>query len=262
YVEHEQKGLAGLAKELGEALQKDLSHLGSNAREQLEKLRNSLSLPRGYQLAGVPHMGNEASYLFKNMSKELKESLDGLKSKLDNVMKSSSGGSGGKPPGSKGTVDVGTPPRYGDRRISDTLYKKIRRKTPSKELQDTVNEGVQLPMDDPVLRGKKITSRLEPDHIVSLDNIARMENYDKLTFEQQVKVANNRENFIGLSRSANGSKQNKTYEQWTHYKKGTPDEIEVDPVFRKKMMEREKEMEKILQKQIDDMANQNRQNGG
>ncbi|RJG14755.1 hypothetical protein DQX05_30170, partial [Paenibacillus thiaminolyticus] len=73
YVENEQKGLAGLAKEFGEALKKDLSHLGSNAREQLEKLRNSLNLPPGYQLAGVPHMGNEASDLFKNMSKELKE---------------------------------------------------------------------------------------------------------------------------------------------------------------------------------------------
>ncbi|WCF06479.1 HNH endonuclease [Paenibacillus thiaminolyticus] len=92
YIENEQKGLAGLAKEFGEALKKDLSHLGSNAREQLEKLRNSLNLPPGYQLAGVPHMGNKASDLFKNMSKELKESLDGLKSKLDNVMRSSSGG--------------------------------------------------------------------------------------------------------------------------------------------------------------------------
>ncbi|MEB9897314.1 zincin-like metallopeptidase toxin domain-containing protein [Bacillus cereus] len=105
YVEHEQKGLAGLAKELGEALQKDLSQLGSNAREQLEKLRNSLNPPPRYQLAGASHMGNEASDLFENMSKELTESLEGLKSKLDNVMKSSSGGSDGKPPGSKGTGD-------------------------------------------------------------------------------------------------------------------------------------------------------------
>ncbi|BFH13031.1 hypothetical protein WJ0W_002612 [Paenibacillus melissococcoides] len=83
YVEHEQKGLAGIAKELGEALQKDLIHLGSNAREQLEKLRNSLSLPPSTQFAGIPH---------ENAGNGLKESLEGLKSKL-NVMKSSSGGS-------------------------------------------------------------------------------------------------------------------------------------------------------------------------
>jgi hypothetical protein len=87
YVENEQKGLAGLAKEFGEALKKDLSHLGSNARGQLEKLRNSLSLQPGYQFAGVPHIGNAGN--------GLKESLEGLKSKLDSIMKSSSGGSGG-----------------------------------------------------------------------------------------------------------------------------------------------------------------------
>ncbi|BFH16815.1 hypothetical protein WJ0W_005033 [Paenibacillus melissococcoides] len=37
-------------------------------------------------------MGNEASDAFRNAGNGLKESLDGLKSKLDNVMRSSSGG--------------------------------------------------------------------------------------------------------------------------------------------------------------------------
>jgi len=38
----------------------------------------------------------------------------------------------------------------------------------------------------------------------------------------------------------------------THYKKGTPDEIEVSPDFRSKMITRERQIERILQKQIDD----------
>ncbi|MDR4166531.1 hypothetical protein FO494_19410 [Bacillus paranthracis] len=38
----------------------------------------------------------------------------------------------------------------------------------------------------------------------------------------------------------------------THYKKGTPDEIEVSPDFRSKMITREKQIERILQKQIND----------
>ncbi|MFB6367907.1 hypothetical protein ACFCP7_28550, partial [Paenibacillus elgii] len=49
-------------------------------------------------------MGNEGlSDTFKNTGNALKETLEGLKDKLDNVMKSSSGGSGGGHPPSKGT---------------------------------------------------------------------------------------------------------------------------------------------------------------
>ncbi|MFB6367973.1 hypothetical protein ACFCP7_29005, partial [Paenibacillus elgii] len=54
YVEIEQKGLAGIAKEFEEALKKDLRHIGSNVREQLEKLGNSLSLPPKHQYANIP----------------------------------------------------------------------------------------------------------------------------------------------------------------------------------------------------------------
>ncbi|WII35817.1 hypothetical protein [Paenibacillus thiaminolyticus] len=67
-------------------------------------------------------MGNEASDLFKNMSKELKDGLDGLKNKLDNVMKSSSGGSGGTgKPSSGDRVAVPKPPKqvgYGETDLS------------------------------------------------------------------------------------------------------------------------------------------------
>ncbi|WP_371367072.1 hypothetical protein SRRS_11820 [Sporomusa rhizae] len=147
--------------------------------------------------------------------------------------------------------------RYGERKISDKEYNELRQKTPTKELQDKVNEGVQLPMDDPALPGKTITNRLEPDHIVSYEKITRMDGFEKLTPEQRLKVINNQDNIEGLSRSANGSKQDKSYEEWTHYKKGKPDEIEVDPAFRKRMMEKEKDLEGKLQNQIDDFNKQN-----
>ena len=39
-----------------------------------------------------------------------------------------------------------------------------------------------------------------------MKNIAKMENFDKLTKEQQLKVLNNEENFLGLSEAANKSK--------------------------------------------------------
>ena len=85
-----------------------------------------------------------------------------------------------------------------------------------------------------------------------MDRIASMDGFGNLTEKQQLEVLNNPENFTGLSKSANTSKQSKSYEEWTHYKKGTPDEIEVSLDFRSKMITREKQLERILQKQIDD----------
>ncbi|MDI6678067.1 hypothetical protein QMA02_19710 [Bacillus wiedmannii] len=75
---------------------------------------------------------------------------------------------------------------------------------------------------------------------MSMDRIASMEVFGNLTEKQQLEVLNNPENFTGLSKSANTSKQSKSYGEWTHYKKGTPDEIEVSPDFRSKMFTREK----------------------
>ncbi|AZQ47095.1 hypothetical protein EJW27_10900 [Bacillus albus] len=85
-----------------------------------------------------------------------------------------------------------------------------------------------------------------------MERIASMDYFGHFTGKQQLEVLNNPENFTGLSKSANTSKQSKSYEEWTHYKKGTPDEIEVIPDFRSKMITREKQLERILQKQIED----------
>ncbi|OFE02251.1 hypothetical protein BWGOE13_00310 [Bacillus mycoides] len=85
-----------------------------------------------------------------------------------------------------------------------------------------------------------------------MDKIESMDDFGNSTKKQQLKVLNIPENFTGLSKSANTSKQSKSYEEWTHYKKGTLDEIEVSPDFRSKRITREKHLERILQKQIDD----------
>ncbi|WPU97476.1 hypothetical protein SNE26_15730 [Mucilaginibacter sp. cycad4] len=148
-------------------------------------------------------------------------------------------------------------PRYGERRITDERYKKLRRQTPSQEIRDMVNEEVQLPMPDFALPGLEITKSLHADHIVSMDNITSMEGFDKLTDPQQLAVLNNKDNFIGLSETANTSKGSKSYEEWTRYKKG---DIDVDPDFRNEMMQREQETAPKLQKQIDDFVSENERN--
>ena len=85
-----------------------------------------------------------------------------------------------------------------------------------------------------------------------MDKITKMDGFGKLTKEQKLEVLNNPENFIGLSKSANTSKGSKSYEEWTHYKKDKPGQIEVDPDFRNEMIKREKELERKLQQQIDE----------
>jgi hypothetical protein len=140
-------------------------------------------------------------------------------------------------------------PRYGERRISDELYDELRDLTPTKEIRDLVNKDKTFPMDDPALPGKQITKKLHADHIVPMDKISRMEGFEKLTKQQQLEVLNNPDNFIGLSESANTSKGAKSFEEWTTYKK---ENIQVDPEFRRTMIEREGQIEGQLQKQIDD----------
>jgi len=169
---------------------------------------------KGFAIAGVGNVSGGGQY-------SLKEAYQYMESKVV-----------------KGTGDIGTQPRYGERRISKELYDELRDGTP-----------------DPAIPGKYITDRLQADHIVSMKNIAKMENFDKLTKEQQLKVLNNEKNFLGLSEAANKSKGAKPYSDWTIYKK---EKIEVDPKFREEMIKKEKELEMKLQKQIDDFVEGNK----
>lgn len=139
--------------------------------------------------------------------------------------------------------------RYGDRRISDDLYKELRGETPTPQLRDKVNEGISLPMRDPAIPGKEVTSRLEADHIVSMDKIAKMEGFEKLTREEQIALLNYEDNFTGLSKSANSSKGSKSFEEWIMYKK---EGIPIDSVYRERMIRIEKELEVRIQQIIDE----------
>ncbi|WP_260445284.1 pre-toxin TG domain-containing protein [Listeria booriae] len=150
----------------------------------------------------------------------------------------------------KNLDEVTTGPRYGERRISDELYDELRECTPTPELRNKVNEGVELPMSDPAIPGKEIVKRLEADHIVPMDKITKMEGFEQLTKEEQLSILNYEENFTGLSRSANASKGSKSFEEWTIYKK---EGIPIDPVFREKMIGLEKDLGIKLQQMIDDI---------
>ncbi|WHX50300.1 hypothetical protein QNH46_06440 [Paenibacillus woosongensis] len=196
----------------------------------------------------------DGSYELINESGKVVKKIDGLPSAINEL---------GVKIG-KGNGEVGTPPRYGDRQISQEEYDILRDQTPTRELRDKVNEGhdKKVITQDEVLPGKTFKGALEADHVVSMDRITRMDGFGKLTDAQKLEVLNNPENFIALSKSANTSKQSKSFEEWTHYKKGKPGEIEVNPEFREKMIVKEKELERKLQKQIDEFNELNSKNKG
>ncbi|MEC1180063.1 pre-toxin TG domain-containing protein [Metasolibacillus meyeri] len=178
----------------------------------------------------------------------------------DSTVQRSTGNSSGAGGSVKDADKAGTTPRYGERQISDEEYNMLRRQTLTQKLRDKVNEGhnKKTVTQDEALPGKTFKGALEADHIVSMDRIASMDGFGKLTETQKLEILNNPENFTGLSKSANTSKQSKSYEEWTHYKKGKPGEIEVNPEFRERMMVIEKELERKIQKQIDDFNELNK----
>ena len=49
----------------------------------------------------------------------------------------------------------------------------------------------------------------------------------------------------------------KSYAEWTHYKKGSNEEIEISKSFRDEMIKKEKTLEIEIQKQIDELVIKN-----
>ncbi len=169
----------------------------------------------------------------------------------------------GKPPGSgvapepaeplpaadpQGPTPEPAPEASVQQAISRELYSKLRKQTPSHAMRDAVNENTpELPYDDPALPGQSVTGRLEADHIVPMKTITQMEGFDQLSEADQLRVLNSRDNFVGLSKTANTSKGSKSYADWTEYKK---EGVSVDPAFRQRMMQREQESAVELQNYI------------
>ena len=140
------------------------------------------------------------------------------------------------------------------RKISDDLYKKLRKKTPNADIRKKANKTYKQGMKDPALPGLTIDKKMHADHIVPMDKITQMNGFEKLTEAQQIAVLNHEKNFVGLSETANTSKGPKTFQEWTEYKKKG---IKVDDKFRKKMIAKGKVLEKDLQKHIDDLVKSN-----
>ncbi len=142
---------------------------------------------------------------------------------------------------------VPTEAKYGSRRIPDALYRKLRKHTPSHELQEMAKKELPIGSDDPLLPGKKVTRPAHADHIVPMDKITKMDGFDRLSDADKLRVLNYDRNFMAASASANSSRQAKSFAEWLYYKEGKRGEIRVNEKIRQKMMKNEKRLARELQ---------------
>lgn len=109
---------------------------------------------------------------------------------------------------------------------------------------------ISNPVADLWLPGLVRTARLEADHIVPVSRILDKPGFSDLTPHNQDIILNMPENFHGLSRSANASRGNKSFEEWTHHvATGTV----VTPELRRQMILEEARMHTVIQQRIDDL---------
>ncbi|HJQ33118.1 MAG TPA: Ig-like domain-containing protein [Pyrinomonadaceae bacterium] len=129
--------------------------------------------------------------------------------------------------------------------ISKQRYEYLRRNSPSREIQQMVN-NVEGPKVDPVY-GYEVTT-LAADHLVSLKRITEMEGFAQLTLKDQLEVANLPENFIGLGKRTNSSKGAKSFADWP----GHPELGPVDPAVRSHLLGLENKAFDALRRAIDE----------
>ena len=89
-------------------------------------------------------------------------------------------------------------------------YEAIRKKTPSRSIKKAINAA------NPKICAACGTQQahLAADHVVPLKIISQMPGFACLSFEDQKRIANSKDNFVGLCTSCNSSKRDKLWARW------------------------------------------------
>jgi RHS repeat-associated protein len=109
---------------------------------------------------------------------------------------------------------AGSPPTNttnSDGSVSSGHYQWLRSRTPTDAIRDNCNPGTG-PRTCPIY-GCSV-NRLEADHVVPMHEICQQPGFGRLTPAQQLAILNDDNNFVGLGKSANGSKQAKSVNGW------------------------------------------------
>ncbi|MBG1241064.1 eCIS core domain-containing protein [Nostoc sp. NZL] len=140
------------------------------------------------------------------------------------------------------------------RAVPPEIAKKLRDNSPNDELRKWVNDSSNPQVKFDPVTGKPIdpvygrpVDRLSPDHIVPLEEIKQMPGFNKLTYQQQLEVANLRENIMGIDPRVNSAKQDTS---WTVFK-GHSEFGAIDPKVQAKLIQAEKDARAALEKAIE-----------
>jgi 5-methylcytosine-specific restriction endonuclease McrA len=93
---------------------------------------------------------------------------------------------------------------------TDEEYEKVRKKTPSRSIKKSINAAT--PKTCAACGGSP--ANLAADHVVPLKIISQMPGFACLSLDDQKKIANEKENFVGLCTSCNSSKRDKLWARW------------------------------------------------
>ena len=94
--------------------------------------------------------------------------------------------------------------------------KELRRKTPSDKVKEDVNKRSST---CPVCGKNPSPKKLAADHIVPYNIIMRMPGFACMSKDDQIKIINSPDNFVGLCGSCNSSKCAKLWFRWKEHKK-------------------------------------------
>jgi hypothetical protein len=127
------------------------------------------------------------------------------------------------------------------RKSNLSLYEKIRAATPSTKAAELV---LKRAMGLDQYSGKP-SPRLTVDHIVPVKDIVNMEGFDKLAWEQQKAMVDMPDNLVAMDRSANSSKGDRSWSEWTQWS-----EFYTDPKIKNDMVARDTALRAKLQAEI------------
>lgn len=120
--------------------------------------------------------------------------------------------------------------------------------TELRDMQGWANSQLPIGSHDPAFPSLKTTTTAHADHIVPYEEIRKMPGFAQLSAELQQEIVHTKGNFAALSEAANTSKGSKSFAEWTRHDRLN---LEVDPVWRKQMIDAEAKMRIVVQNRID-----------
>lgn len=266
---------AGLSKDIALSVKNKLTHLGANVSDDLARLSGKVEDAFAYADGAVSkNIGKHNARFYQSnggnwdevasgilggsgagrkaaaeFSDDASQSLAKHGDEVSHALKETGEQSGKRASAEFGGEASQALAKHGDdvastsKGISKEEYKSLRKKTPSQEIRDHVN-NIDGEKFDPIY-GYPVET-LEADHIVSMKEITEMDGFSSLSDVDKIEVLNLEDNFMGLGKPTNSSKGAKTWSEWQGH--STLGDIPAE--IREKMIALEREARTKLQNEI------------